>query len=244
MVAFAGGEPPCSFTVSREVGPGSELVFSTAADDHVHQFGELSGWGHFSFRIQPERILRAACFIAAGQTLAPESMLRGHGSGIRFQPVALEGSPVRPADLIGAGAFARGLHSRGSITPGWYRLSVECDKCTRSFHLQSFHAGMMDVEYMYSESGVHTLIIEPNELWGLPELAGMTDTERCAFEDDMLPAAPDGTRFRYYNALRCPHCRAPFLDYRKFPEDRRADYYGHCHFGSEGSRWKFAHPVE
>jgi hypothetical protein len=241
VVTVGRSQPPVSFEVTRKVDPSSELVFSTCDDDWVHRFGELSGWAHFSFRVQAENILRADCFITDKEKLDPDALLRGHGSGIRFQPLALEGSPVAPEDLVGAGAFARGLHSRGSITPGWYRLSVECDDCLESFHLQSFHAGMMEVDYMYSDSGVHTLIIEPDEAAGPPDLAGMTDEARRRFEDD-LPPAPDGTRYRYYNPLRCPHCRAPFLDYQKFPEDRRDDYYGHSNFGTRGSVFRLADP--
>lgn len=242
LLTVRADEPPCSFAVTRKASPESELVFLESGKYHTHGFGELGGWAHFTFRVQAERILRADCFITADEVLDPEALRRGHGSGIRFQPIPLKGYPASPDDLIGGGAFARGLHSRGLITPGWYRLSVECDACHDGFHLQSFHAGMMDVAYMYSESGLYTLVIEPHDLWGLPEFEKMTAGERRKFEDEALPLAPDGTRFRYLNPLRCPHCNDPFFDYQRYPEDRAADYYGHYHFGRKATDWKFAYP--
>jgi len=241
-VTVGEDEVPWSINVSRRIAPGDALIFSTPDEDHVHGFGELEGWAHFSLRIQAERIFRADCFVTNRATLDPEDAQRGRGAGIRFQPILLSGSPVSPENLIGAGAFARGLHYGGLITPGWYRLSVECDACRKDFQLQSFHAGMMDVDYMYSDSGLHTLIIDPGEGSGYPRIDGLTDEARRAFEA-RLPRAPDETAFRYYNALRCPHCRAPFFDYAKFPEDRRTDYYGHSRFGVAETVWTWTDPA-
>jgi predicted amidophosphoribosyltransferase len=35
-----------------------------------------------------------------------------------------------------------------------------------------------------------------------------------------------GTRFRYFNPLRCPHCASPYLDFERFPQMRPFEYYG------------------
>lgn len=30
----------------------------------------------------------------------------------------------------------------------------------------------------------------------------------------------EGKTFRYYNSFCCPHCGMPYIDYRKFPENK------------------------
>ena len=30
----------------------------------------------------------------------------------------------------------------------------------------------------------------------------------------------EGKTFRYYNSFSCPHCGAPYIDYKKYPENK------------------------
>lgn len=107
--------------------------------------------------------------------------------------------------------FYRGLHYPGLITRGNISLSCICDHCGVSFRLQSFHAGFSNCDYMYSSSGLYTLVYR---------------------EAPATPiTAPDGSTFARLNPLRCPHCQAPYIDFERYPSLRNTEYYGHTLFG-------------
>lgn len=224
---------PCELLPSRKIGPGANVEFIDGEGGiHNHSMGELAGWAHFSLRVHPNLACQADCALTDSEVYNPEVFAAGKGQGVRFQPFFLPGANVDLGQFRGQGLFRRGLHFSGTITPGWVRLSCECDECRQSFQIQSFHAGFGNAGYMYSASGLYTIIIDGTEP-GAPPALGEADPETTAELEGRLPLAPDGTRFGLWESFRCPHCGAPYIDYRAHPELREAEYYGNYHIGME-----------
>ncbi len=139
--------------------------------------------------------------------------------------------------MRGRGLFFRGLHFPGTISPGNLSLSCICDDCGKSFRLQSFHVGFGHCGYFYSESGLDTLIVD-GAVPGCPPALGPVDAAAVAALEARLPLAPkDGSRFQYLNPLRCPHCRAPYIDFILHPAERATEYYGNYFFGDTLTRF-------
>jgi hypothetical protein len=231
-------DPPCELTPSRKIGADSSVEFEDSSGrQHRHSLAELSGWAHFSIRVHKGLSCQADCAVTAAEVFDPQQLINGEGSGVRFQPFFLPGSTGDSAALHGQGLFARGMHFSGSVTPGSVRLSCECDECSRSFQIQSFHAGFSDVAYMYSGSGRYTLILDGGTP-GAPPALGSTDLSAVAELEASLPAAPDGTRFGHLNPFRCPHCAAPYIDFARHARLRETEYYGNCLFGSGPIRYQ------
>ena len=238
------GEQPCEIKSSRPIQPGAIIEFVDAEGKrHVHSMAELSGWAHISVRVHDGLAWQADCAVTGKEAYDPDELLTGKGHGIRFQPFFLPGSKGDPNDLVGQGLFRRGMHFSGTVTPGSVRLSCECDSCAQSFHVQSFHAGFSSMGYMYSGSGAYTLII--NE-WvpGAPPAMGKPDDAALAKLEANLPEAPDGTRFRYMNPLRCPHCQQPYINFQANPGLREGEYYGNCLFGVAPQRYEQPKPPQ
>ena len=231
------GDPPCQLTPSRQVGTNAAIAFEDSSGRrHQHSLAELSGWAHVSIRINELLGCQADCVVMASKAFDLQRFMNGEGRGIRFQPFYLHGAPRAPAAMHGQGLFARGLHFSGEVTPRSVRLSCECDACSRAFQIQSFHAGFGDIGYMYSGSGRHTLIVDAG-VPGAPPALGPADLAAVAALEASLPAAPDGTRFKYLNPFRCPHCAAPYIDFARHPGLRENEYYGNCLFGAEPIRY-------
>ena len=215
---------PCELFPSRKIEPGANVEFIDGEGGiHKHSMGELAGWAHFSLRIHSNLACQVDCALTDSEVYDPEVFAEGKGQGVRFQPFC-------------QGLFWRGLHFSGTVTPGWVRLSCECDECSRSFQIQSFHAGFGNAGSMYSASGLYTIIIDGSEP-GAPPALGEADPEATAELEGRLPLAPDGTRFGLWESFRCPHCGAPYIDYRAHPELRAAEYYGNYHIGMEPLRF-------
>lgn len=232
------GEQPCEIKPSRPVQPGAVIEFVDGAGRrHVHSLAELSGWAHISVRVHEGLACQADCVVTGADTYDPSELLTGKGHGIRFQPFFLPGSKGDPNDLAGQGLFRRGMHFSGTVTPGSVRLSCECDRCARSFHVQSFHAGFSNVGYMYSGSGAYTLTID-ERVQGAPPAMGKPDDAALATLEAILPMAPDGTSFRYMNPFRCPHCHEPYIDFEAHPGLREGEYYGNCLFAVAPLRYE------
>lgn len=232
------GEQPCEIVASRVVQPGAIIEFVDAAEKrHAHSLAELSGWAHISVRVHEGLACQADCAVTQTEAYDPDELLNGKGQGIRFQPFFLPGSTGDPNELKGQGLFRRGLHFSGTITPGSVRLSCECDCCARSFHVQSFHAGFSNAGYMYSGSGAYTLIID-ERVPGAPPALGKPDDAALAKLEANLPVAPDGTRFKYMNPFRCPHCHQPYIDFQAHPGLREGEYYGNCFFAVDPIRYE------
>jgi hypothetical protein len=232
------GDEPCEMKPSRPVQPGAVITFVDGAGRrHVHSLAELSGWAHISVRVHQGLACQADCAVTGTETYDPSELLTGQGHGIRFQPFFLPGSKGDANELVGQGLFRRGMHFSGAVTPGSVRLSCECDHCSRSFQVQSFHAGFGATGYMYSGSGDYTLVIDERAP-GAPPALGKPDMDAVTALEAILPVAPDGTRFRYMNPFRCPHCHKPYIDFQAHPGLREGEYYGNCCFGAAPIRYE------
>ncbi len=187
------------------------LIFEDSkGTTYEHQLTFEDGWCALSIRLHETFVCQSDCIVGPTSSLQTEEFRKGNLKGIRFQPFYLPECAANPDTLIGRGLFYRGLHFPGNITPGNVSLSCICDYCRKSFRIQSFHAGFSSCQYMYSDSGAYTLTYDT--------------------EPSTLPTAPDGSSFSFNNPFRCPHCKKPFIDFEKHPEDRK-EYYGNTFFG-------------
>lgn len=210
--------PACHLKVK-----GQEVVFKEPDGfKTTHSLGEETGWFLFSIRVHGNLGCQADCIF--GKEKSPTGAEPGT-QGIRFQPFFLGDARIAEEEMRGRGLFPRGLHFPGQVTSGSVSLSCICDSCRESFRIWSFHAGFGNCGYMYSDSGLFTIVI-PDHIQGSPPARGKANMEEVACLEALLPNAPDGTSFRYRNPLRCPHCAYPYIDFERFPADRENEYYG------------------
>lgn len=226
-------ELPCEKTPSLQLSAGGtlSLVDSTGLS-HNHDLGDSGGWFHFSIRVYPNLACQTDCAITSSSVYDQAAFSKGEATGIRFQPFFISGAEVGNEVFLGKGLFQRGLHFSGSVTNGAIALSCECDFCQKSFMIQSFHAGFSNVGYFYSTSGNYTMIVS-DQISGCPTVLSAPDVNELAALEKRLPKAPDGSDFKYLNPFRCPHCKRPYVDFEKNPEQRQAEYYGNCYVGKK-----------
>ena len=194
----------------------------------VHEFDTPGGFVHLSVRISAAGACQTDCLLSDELECPPAAFVNGEVQGIRFQPFFLAGTEFNEDDLSGQGLMHRGLHFSGTVTPRNLTLSCICDQCQKSFGLISFHAGFNNCDYLYSDSGLYTLVIR-NSQPGSFDLNDEVEINRLNSLEASLPTAPDGTQFRYLNPLKCPHCAASYVDFERFPTNRATEYYGHWH---------------
>jgi hypothetical protein len=106
-----------------------------------------------------------------------------------------------------------------------------CDVCRKSFNLQSFHAGFGNGQYFYSGDSSRTLFVGNADIEGMPvQLQKGIDTDTLREVESKLPKPDNGSGpFKYYNPLRCPHCKSAYIDFEKYPEIRPSEYYGNTY---------------
>jgi hypothetical protein len=229
---------PCERTPSAQLDSNSVIEFiDLQGVTHRHELGSLSGCFHFSIRVYPNLACQADCVITDSEKYDPDVFAKGEAIGIRFQPFFLSGARVKNEELYGKGLFARGLHFSGTVTSGNIVLSCECDVCKKSFQIRSYHAGFSNAGYFYSGSGKHTITVN-DRIRGCPAALSEPNATELEALEAALPLAPDGTRFRYSNPFRCPHCLAPYIDFEKNLKDRPSEYYGNYFVGSELLRYE------
>jgi hypothetical protein len=205
-------------------GNARSFDMSSVYDDGARFFHMSVRVGR-SFAVQPDGILTTQ------RNDDPQEAYKGGAKGIRFQPFLLSDTPGGANDLVGRGLFYRGLHFSGTVTPGNVSLMCACDKCQRSFRLQSFHAGFGNVVYFYCSGGPHTLTASSYEK-DAPPVLGRADKDSVARFESRLPSCTQcGGTFRYMNPLVCPHCKQPFIDFASHSEDREREYYGNYLYG-------------
>jgi hypothetical protein len=193
---------------------------------------------HFSFRVGPTFGAEADCVLCDSEQEPADAFAKGKASGIRFQPFYLPECKSDPAELTGRGLFFRGFHFPGFVTPGNVSLLCVCDFCRKSFRVQSFHAGFSDLTYFYCDRGPHTLVAS-SYLPDAPPLLVKADSESVRrFESRLPPCARCGGAFRYYNPFLCPHCLAPYIDFKRHPDMREMEYYGNHLFGDTVQRFE------
>lgn len=108
----------------------------------------------------------------------------------------------------------KGLKYPGYTTPSNVRLVGVCAKCGESFtfHGYAFYMGQNDVAY--SDDGLDCCSIAEYNI----------DKDTWSYEED-------GKTFRYYNSFSCPHCGAPYIDYKKNPGMKQFGVSGCVHLG-------------
>ena len=74
--------------------------------------------------------------------------------------------------------------------------------------------GQQDVAY--SDDGLDCCVIEDR-----------------AIDKDTWVYETEGKCFRYYNSFNCPHCGAPYIDYKKYPQNKVFGVSGCVHLGRE-----------
>ena len=153
-----------------------------------------------------------------------------NGEGIRFQPFFLSDKEEENQKLKGLGMFDRGLHYVGLVTPSNVRLVCTCDECSKSFGVEFIHAGFAEVQYFYSSNSKETLIVPyDNKLSPVPHQTQKDFDENLLIEiESKLPTTVDG-KFEYYNAFKCPHCFADFINFRENKHLRPREYYAYVY---------------
>lgn len=97
----------------------------------------------------------------------------------------------------------KALKYQGYTTPSNVRLVGICPECKKSFcfHGYSFYMAQSDVAY--SDDGLDCCEIQAYNI----------DVDTWVYE-------VEGKTFRYYNSFNCPHCGTPYIDYKKYPENK------------------------
>ena len=78
----------------------------------------------------------------------------------------------------------------------------------------------------------HTLVLDAATLSQLSDGHLTMASPQGEIEKVLPPCQACSGAFRYLNPLRCPHCRAPYIDFPRYPDIRRSEYYGNVMFGS------------
>lgn len=121
---------------------------------------------------------------------------------------------IRGQDLV-----AKGLKYPGYTTPSNVRLIGICQDCGKSLTFHGYAFYMMQCDAAYSDDGQDCFVIEEH----------ISDPINWSHEQD-------GKIFRYYNSFCCPHCGAPYIDYRKFPGNKVFGVSGCVHVGRKAYR--------
>jgi hypothetical protein len=228
--SYRSDEPELRLTANVDGQTVREYLLPTR---QLELAGEPPHYFHMTLHVLESLGVMLNCYI----THTDESLSTSDSSaiyrsqGVKFQPWYLPGSQYSNESMTGRGLFTRGLHVSGMITPGNVCSCCVCDHCSKSFVLRHAHAGFADCQYFYCERGLHTLLVyEPIE--DMPfQLQG--PDHGLVFQEQLPPCQACGTRFLYYNPLRCPHCNAPYVDFATYPEMRPNEYYACFHLGTE-----------
>ena len=115
----------------------------------------------------------------------------------------------------------KALKYQGYTTPANVRLIGVCPECGKSFAFRgyAFYLGQTDVAY--SDDGLDCCQIQTPDI----------DKDTWKYETE-------GKTFRYYNSFCCPHCKTPYIDYQKHPENKVFGVSGCVHLGRTPYRAK------
>jgi hypothetical protein len=214
-----------------------ELVLDTRGLRYAYDLSSVLADGarflHLSISVsdrEDDYLVRAHCVLADNANGPRRREGEGAPRAIRFQEFHLPESGIDPNEGAGRGMFHRGFHIRGAITPGNVSHLCICDSCRKSFRLQSFHAGMMDLEYFYCDGGPHTLTASAYDV-ETPTFDELGTNAARRFDGRLPRCEKCGGKFGYLKPFLCPHCSMPYLDFARFPLDRDVECYGHYLYG-------------
>ncbi|HET7188636.1 MAG TPA: hypothetical protein VFI52_10790 [Gemmatimonadaceae bacterium] len=241
VCAITSTELPVEVRPMMPLVPGGPLRFVDSAG-RVRSFDLSSALDdgdrflHLSVRVSETFVVQVDGVLTARVDDDPQLALQAGARAVRMQPFFLPERAEPTPDLPGRGLFRRGLHFAGQVTPSNVSLLCLCDRCERSFRVQSFHAGFRDVTYLYCSTQPHVLIVD-RSVPDAPPLLSDADPEAVArFERRLPPCADCGGSFAYLNPFRCPHCLAPYIDFAGHPEERAGEYYGNYLYGGAPQR--------
>ena len=113
----------------------------------------------------------------------------------------------------------KALKYRGLSTTANVRLIGVCPDCGKSFAFHGYAFYMAQTDVAYSDDGLDCCEICSYEI----------DKGTWSFETE-------GKTFRYYNSFNCPHCGTPYIDYKKYPENKVFGVSGCVHLGRKPYR--------
>lgn len=102
----------------------------------------------------------------------------------------------------GRDLYNKALRYRGFIISD--RLIGVCSECRRSFVFKGINLPYTNDTPAYSDDGTDVLCVPISKFEN-------EDKNTWSYKID-------GKTFRYYNSFNCPHCGAPYIDYKKYPE--------------------------
>lgn len=213
------------------VSIGNETSAEFALNHISHSPEAPKKYLHINFSLHFPNKNRKLCLamdavMSDSATVVPDLKVEMNVEAYRFQPLTIgEKNGIDP-DHKGESMVQRGLHYAGYATSHNVYLSCICDECFQPFCLDPRFGGFADLLYFYSEDGLETLWMS---FWGTVKEKDLTK-EGVEEMDRQVAEMGQPGNFRFLNALRCPHCRAPYIDYVKHPEARILDLHGHEHF--------------
>lgn len=113
----------------------------------------------------------------------------------------------------------KALKYPGYTTPSNVRLIGICPDCGKSFAFHGYAFYMAQNDVAYSDDGLDCCEIQEHNI----------NKETWVYETD-------GKTFRYYNSFNCPHCRTPYIDYKKYPKNKVFGVSGCVHLGRKAYR--------
>ena len=116
--------------------------------------------------------------------------------------------------LRGQDLPAKALRYPGYTTPSNVRLMGICPDCGKSFCFHGYAFYMIQEDVAYSDDGLDCCAISDPTI----------DKHTWVYEADRK-------NFRYYNSFCCPHCGTPYIDYKKYPENKVFGVSGCVHLG-------------
>lgn len=125
-----------------------------------------------------------------------------------------ENAKVRREINRGQDLPMKALKYVGYTTPSSIRMIGICPDCGKSFSFHSYCVYMAQYDVAYSDDGQDCCQIADHDV-----------------ANDDWKYEVDGKTFRYYNSFCCPHCGTPYIDYRKFPENKKFGVCGCVHLG-------------
>lgn len=128
-----------------------------------------------------------------------------------------EQAKLRYEMLRGQDLPMKGLKYPGYTTPTNIRLIGICPDCGQSFACHGYAYYMMQYDVAYSDDGLDCCSISQYHI----------DPKTWTYETA-------GKTFRYYNSFNCPHCGMPYIDYKKYPENKTFGVSGCVHLGRTG----------
>lgn len=138
----------------------------------------------------------------------------GYRMEVHFLACGGEVGEMRYEINRGEDLVAKALKYPGYTTPSNVRLIGICPDCKKSFAFHSYAYYLAQIDVAYSDDGLDCCKIEAPDI----------DKETWEYETE-------GKTFRYYNSFNCPHCGSPYINYKKYRQNKIFGVSGCVHIG-------------